>query len=975
MDPSQTRRVVLLVDLHPLLTIQDPAQYAAAVLAAARRLLAFHPLSDTLFACKPFFSSLSPLLSTSWIHRLFGKSAAFLSFDRPSGTLESLSLILSSVSSNSSACDGDIIGHLGLPRASLMSESLFQLAYDCTWEPRADSSTGKNGISPVRSNMIVIVDDKIMSNINEFQAKFISSFCSVNELFISRDVHFTWLHVDLDSEQFVEAPHKQFIEKGIRDVGWSLCSTDAVALGAVFIPFGLIYPYIGHQLPSDCVDALRRGRAELSLEVSDVCGKPLECKCCDLEVLILGLQREMEGILDLFSQDSRDIARIQLKDVLRVNDQSKVQSQMHPALLLREFPGESRIENFTEVIHEKADIWGAAVAGKPIWQLLLAFLHRRRYCAFVSVNRGNGHSLLGIMMPFTVHSAIMYIVDYSNVDSRTPKLNDWMNLLSVLPPEPARDKNHRKKRNKFLSMLHDLSYDCFRKHVFGQNGDDNFEVGLEDLYFDNGCDNSKKLRFFQCWMKQFKKCNYSFSKVSDPEVFSDPKEVTSERSASSHHETTVLVSPLPSTEETHQFADMNEEYSSYVSLQSLESFSETVSQKIERILSSEKADLSLLAERVVKLAVHYFFVKFGADGSEDPVSIGDDCTAVVAAEVSKLLLKRPKVIAAKYRSSNAPPLPSWPAVPDDVKKVREHELQILFRMEILQSEVSSSIDDNAKLKFVKDICLLLENIEFNLQGSVFTGESLIDFAGRTIKARRGRNHWKSLPRRTISTDNSSQSHENCGNTAPDSAESTETSVLMKALERRERARRFSHFTSWRQNLQRVWAPKQARKGKPTVEPSHRSSKKRRRHLSRKDTVCETPMCVLGVIRYDRTTAAEEPTHDLAFLRFPRLYLPARIIQNRRDRLQKMQAESAIKVICWSSSSPSQQVGIWPIRLRPFMKKRHLDIGALRKEGGHGSILVLLAMINPGFGHITRGPKRLFLMQHAGPIFSINLKPL
>lgn len=56
-------------------------------------------------------------------------------------------------------------------------------------------------------------------------------------------------------------------------------------------------------------------------------------------------------------------------------------------------------------------------------------------------------------------------------------------------------------------------------------------------------------------------------------------------------------------------------------------------------------------------------------------------------------------------------------------------------MEILQSEVSSSIDDNAKLKFVKDICLLLENIEFDLQGSVFTGESLMDFAGRTIKAR------------------------------------------------------------------------------------------------------------------------------------------------------------------------------------------------------------------------------------------------
>lgn len=95
--------------------------------------------------------------------------------------------------------------------------------------------------------------------------------------------------------------------------------------------------------------------------------------------------------------------------------------------------------------------------------------------------------------------------------------------------------------------------------------------------------------------------------------------------------------------------------------------------------------------------------------------------------------------------------------------------------------------------------------------------------------------------RTISTDNSSQSHENCEETAPGSADNMETSVLMKALERRERARRFSHFTSWRQNLQRVWAPKQARKGRPSLESSHRSSKKRRRQLSRKDTVCETPL--------------------------------------------------------------------------------------------------------------------------------------
>lgn len=51
--------------------------------------------------------------------------------------------------------------------------------------------------------------------------------------------------------------------------------------------------------------------------------------------------------------------------------------------------------------------------------------------------------------------------------------------------------------------------------------------------------------------------------------------------------------------------------------------------------------------------------------------------------------------------------------------------------------MGTSIEDNTKGKFVKEICSFLVNIEFNLQGFMFGGESesLFDFSERTIKAR------------------------------------------------------------------------------------------------------------------------------------------------------------------------------------------------------------------------------------------------
>ena len=72
-DYTQTQRIVLLIDLNPFLHLKNQNSYLITLISTAKTLLCFPPLSSSLFAFKPFFSSLSPLLSSSKlsIHLLF----------------------------------------------------------------------------------------------------------------------------------------------------------------------------------------------------------------------------------------------------------------------------------------------------------------------------------------------------------------------------------------------------------------------------------------------------------------------------------------------------------------------------------------------------------------------------------------------------------------------------------------------------------------------------------------------------------------------------------------------------------------------------------------------------------------------------------------------------------------------------------------------------------------------------------------
>ncbi|MFS7909426.1 putative treslin [Helianthus anomalus] len=64
-----------------------------------------------------------------------------------------------------------------------------------------------------------------------------------------------------------------------------------------------------------------------------------------------------------------------------------------------------------------------------------------------------------------------------------------------------------------------------------------------------------------------------------------------------------------------------------------------------------------------------------------------------------------------------------------------YELQILLRLEILQSKYVGSMKGSMRMKLVKQICSLLEIIQYLVEGGFHGDLSLYDYVERTIKSR------------------------------------------------------------------------------------------------------------------------------------------------------------------------------------------------------------------------------------------------
>ncbi|KAK4431389.1 hypothetical protein Salat_0901000 [Sesamum alatum] len=916
---SKTQRLVLLIDLHPLLSLQNPTPYLRAVASVAARLLQFAPLSASLCAYKLFFSSLSPLRSDAVLPRHL--STPSLSFNHPAQTLASLSITLDSISTvidlpNSPCC----------ARASNAVSSLLQLIHDYAWETEKDTLLGEDDsidgdFVKVPSNLVILlsaIGQSVSCSVDFLELReFDEVFCAVKEAFVVRDIHLCWIDVKsgelkidgVDGKKIEREDNLVFLKDGIRKMGWGFCSSNLIVLGSSLLPFGLIYPKIGVSVGFMDFGGLdkRNCSGELSLEILDVNGMPLECKCCDLEFVnlkSLPCSIRSDDILNasessdsqsLHGQDAfwvrlaKENMKLHVKSVHRYGECEKIGGSSEIVLVhecsqeLGKSKKKSDVDFFADRVLEMlhGEMGGVASRSQPpTWQMFLSFLHTKGYWALVSLSSSNRDTFMGILKPFTTHLALLHILDADHVSNRgksgskLPKIDtrdtcdeDMSNSNRCFGSqtdtstsdncEPRGDGKRKKGQRR---LYQEMTWNSFYKAAF-----EGSDIDLFELYIARHSEKSKKLKFLKCWMKQITKV--------------DPYCLTALPGSKSMEELSAcnafLSEPSP----------VKEGASPVLKSETSETFFNNLSKKIQHSLESGM-DLQNLAERVVKSSIHWLRHKFenenSSEGEQAMRNSDDSCREAVGSKLVELLLKAPKEMKKMHQDSD--PCSSSENI------VREYELQILLRIEILRSDVSGMMGESRKQKLLKQICSLLEIIQYLVAGGIHGHISLYDYVERTIKARYadeledvvkkiytkmdllpfGDGDDDETPSLLFNSEDSNQSWRdkydrnekadaNCINpsisTEGDSSQplanhckspqeigkDEHTRILNEARERRERARRFAPFISKARDLQRVWAPKQPKALKGKLDSLPNKSKRKDRQTPSYSVVCETPM--------------------------------------------------------------------------------------------------------------------------------------
>ncbi|KAI3975207.1 hypothetical protein MKX01_020608 [Papaver californicum] len=952
IDLKQTQRIVFLIDLHPLFT-QNPnsssssSSYISSILTSTQKLLEFSSLSTSLFAFKFFTSSLSPVLSSSKI----GKFGSSFSFDSPSQTLISLTQALDSFSPILKLNHENALG----PKCHFVAEAVLEVMLGYAWEEDGDEDlTGMVDCAVVKRNLILVFTpafksiklvadfvgiegDELVSD-NVFCERFCEKFGGLRDGFVSRDIHLSWVSVNYEENVEKEGDFFEFMESGVKRLEWGSCSTNAINLGSSLVPFGLIYPKIGCSMLG--VDACgKKCRAELSLEILDVTGRPLECKCCDLELIEMKVSRRRplchSGVLG--SRGSSDEGRmfwgngsdqrrkICVKEVRKSDEIVNIKDRLRDLVLILGFSGDQKIDGkidtqgvfFADRVLEMLRMEKSEfIPGKPVWQLLLAFLYRGSYSALVTVLNKDGISVTGIVKPFTVNSAFLYVLDgvlsFSELLSEAGEVCSGFERCSVkqLSETPnmdvelstPADTQHgefssqkssesqggimRKNRNG-LKFVQNLSWSSFCEAALR-----NTEMNLEEIYIERECNNSKKFKFLKCWMKQTRKLS------SQTRIKSHEKE---QQHLSANEETQNRLMKLeqesePPISSSFSIGEVSAEVAPDMNdgatpawTETSETFFGSISEKIQQSLILEDMDLGALAERLVYSSVHWLYRKYETDNTNENSNSKeqpeDGCGGLVAAELIKLLLVDPKDLAMKYKSSDPSAIASdsTSTTYTSEYKVREYELQVLFRMEILQSKVGGSIKESTKQKMVKQICSFLETIQCHHAEGFWGDFSLDAYVRKTIKKRYAHSLEDVVHRIYTrmdlllfedegelsgslfnSEDSENLQRENVGENDIGGNVGTNPSTLagksskrretytksrrglrkehkitsVEAQERRVKNCKLKSFAK-EINLQRVWAPNQLNAVKPKSEVVLKvPTRNKRRHY---DVVCETPM--------------------------------------------------------------------------------------------------------------------------------------
>ncbi|KAL1206711.1 hypothetical protein V5N11_027270 [Cardamine amara subsp. amara] len=929
---SKTQRFVLLIDFNPLLVKSNSEQYLAVVISAAEKLLTFPPLSASLFSFKFFFSSFSSLLSSSKLSEL-SISSSSLSFDLPSPTLVSLRRALDAVK----RCELRPTA-TAAPHGVNVSANLRQIVYDYAWEPVVrDPEIGMipgftdGGFDVVRSNLVVIFSpisrdlewvsefldvksgDECLSELDLFKSKLGKIFDCVNELFDSRDIQLSWIDVkseDSFSERSEIGLKSGFFDSGFRELSWGHCSTDSIVFGTSIVPFGLIYPAIGI-CPK--LSTSQKFTVQASLEIADINGKPLECKCGELEFssseISSGKRCEQPNQDALIEQFCSGITKLTIKALRMCDDLIELERYNCDTFVVHEVSQESDQDQEQEsgfwadrVLQILEQETGEKVAKRssPIWQILLSYLYREGYSALISLSNSNGSLRTGILKPFTFSSALICVFG-DGVSPQTVDHEDSRKKVSC-------GEYKRKSRKNILKSLNDISWEEFCRSVkdYGQ-------IDLEDVYFSK-FSKSKKFKFLKCWMKQISKPRgCSLSAASNCNALEDVEADPTETKNNCSEDTEKASSSLPVAEEDialsgNRISGVQDNDASVHVSESSENFFASLPSKIKQGIESEEIDLSALAERLVKSCVSY-----SSQRAEKDYSCESGTLLLDTEELSKMLLKEPKDLVAKFKKKNSSSTVSEQksdeAAPSSI--VREYELQILFRMEILRSEISLGSEESVTQKFAKEICMFLEGIQCKLDGGFFGEWSLDKYVDKTIKARyhhilgeavniiytemdllmfsdeeledsfMNNEDSSQSGRENINSNLKSHHHSQRNKDVPGtskqemSEECREAKKEVEAQERRERARRFSSFTSWMPDLCRVWAPKQAKNSKGKADKKQRMAKRKKEQRSVEyDRVCETPM---STIETKRTRTGNKDDYECGTL--PRSSVPKALFQD------------------------------------------------------------------------------------------------
>lgn len=638
---------------------------------------------------------------------------------------------------------------------------------------------------------------------------------------------------------------------------------------------------------------------------------------------------------------------------------------------------------------------GEFKCGKPAWQLLLVFLSRENCMGLVNISDGENHSFGAILQPFTVHAAILHVLDtnvlitpciYSrdsdvegdcsvqactksceSEEQTNPDLEGQdlakahetqgsselkvglaytQSMLfeqdavsstvdSSCPKQFRSSKSlaNRKDRDYISAKgglyLHCNTWDSFYlaiiNNICKKESNTDASMRLETRYFKASHSQSKILRFLSRWMKKMSKkldASHGFKLELNPSQLKAQLVDGNKTTLGLVLEKTSQLAlecqqhcPISAASPFVPNASLSTEAGgcdpTFVDSHHAETFIESLDGKIQHELCNKEVDLRAIAKRLTDMLIQHIEAQLKGGHS---LSINGDAKTEnsikppVYIEVMKLILKKPKELAIKYKDCLLPL--SSQQVDDSVnssvytseEKVREHELQVLFRMEILASKVSRSIEEHVKDRLIKEICKLLENIQFNLPGGIFDGESLIEFADRVIKSRyRGcleevidkiyecmefcsrdesvdklssmssqdkecdmhRKEDEASSQNELMVTNSEEggssgqikeSHIQMSLTGDEQhpkklpgdhkvsrINDDYQNKLKKAQAKRERAWRFAHFTSKARDLQRVWAPKQPSHIIKKQSKTHVNLLKKRNKIGEGDVVYETPI--------------------------------------------------------------------------------------------------------------------------------------